>query len=159
MVDDNYTHDVIRNKSDGDKVVFIKSIISQKGIPASFGGYQNSYVHKIFFRDDGEQRDWILYENNKFFCVYCLCFSLREKHRLIAGINYEKGCRISEILKLHETEAHHNRAKNIYAEKTTTCDSEERKKRLDKRIVLDTIVKIIIFQATHGMCVFFSFVD
>lgn len=159
MIDENYTYDVIRNKSDADKVVFIKNIISQKGIPVNFSAFQNSYVHKIFFRDDGEQRDWILYENNKFFCVFCLCFSLREKHRLIAGINYGKGCRISEIVKLHETEANHTRAKNIYAEKAATCDSEERKIRVEKRIVLDTIVKIIIFQSTHGMCVLFSIFD
>lgn len=150
MLDDKYTSDVIRNKSDEQKVIFIKNVISQKGIPVNFVAFEKSYANKIFFRENEVQREWIFFENNKFFCAYCLCFSLRAKHRLIAGINYEQKCRISETLKLHETEANHIRARDIYAENSTTCDLKEMKNRSDKRIVLNTIVKIIIFQATHG---------
>lgn len=90
------------------------------------------------------------FEKNKFFCAYCICNSLSANHRLIQGIKYEKGCRISEILKHHETEKNHIYAKNIYAQSTSTCDPDEEKRRKDKRIVLKNIVKIIIFQATHG---------
>lgn len=140
----------IKDESDENKIVFIRNIISQKGIPANFVPLQNSYQNKIFLRENGEQREWILFENNNFFCVYCVCFSLYEQHRLITGINYEKNCRISEFLKRHETEKHHIYAKNVYADKALTCETERQKNRSDKWIVLSSIVKIIIFQATHG---------
>lgn len=140
----------IRSQSDENKVVFIKNIISQKGIPANFVPLQYSCQNKIFFGADNKKREWILFENNKFFCVYCLCFSLYKKHRLIKGINYEKNCRISDALKHHETERNHIRARNIYFDMVPTCGSERIKKPSDKWIVLSSVVKIIIFQATHG---------
>lgn len=36
MCDENYTHDVIRNKNDETKVDFITNAIAQTGIPAHF---------------------------------------------------------------------------------------------------------------------------
>lgn len=48
----------ITNKSDENKIVFIRNIISQKRIPANFVPLQNSYQNKIFFRENGEQREW-----------------------------------------------------------------------------------------------------
>lgn len=147
------TYDVIRNKSDENKVAFITNTITEKGIPAHFEPLPNSYERKIFFRrKDGteEQREWLLYEDNKFFCVYCLCFSLFERHRLISGVNYMKNCKICEILNKHENEAHHIRAKSIFVDKTTKGDSQDRTNQLEKRNVLNTVVKIIIFQASFG---------
>lgn len=73
-----------------------------------------------------------------------------ERHRLISGVEYIKNCKISEILNKHENEAHHIRAKNIYAEKILKCDSQDRTNQLEKREVLNIIVKIIIFQASFG---------
>lgn len=153
MCDENYTYDVIRNKSDEIKVDFITNAIAQTGIPAHFKPLSRFDENKIFFRGkNGEQtqREWLLFENNSFFCVYCLCYSLYERHRLISGIDFVKNCKITELLNKHENEAHHVRAKNIYVEKISNCDPQEKTNRSEKRIVLTTIIKIIIFQATHG---------
>lgn len=151
MTDKNYTHDDIRTECDEVKVGFITNIISQKGIPANFVPIPKSYPNKIFFREDGTQREWILLEGRHFFCVYCLCFSSKKKHRLILGVKYEPRCRMSEILKSHDKEKHHNLAETAYVAKAT-CDPERGKHRLnpDKWLVLKTVVKTIIFQATHG---------
>lgn len=150
MVDANYISTDITNKSDEQKVVFIKNTLSQQEIPANFVPLPNSKLENIFFRENGERREWILFENGKFYCVYCLCFSSHRKSRFISGIEYKKGCRCSEALKKHENEINHISAKNIYVGKLPTCDSEMEQKRRDKRIALDSIVKIIIYQATHG---------
>lgn len=149
MGSENYSRE-IRNKRDTHKIDFIESIISQKGIPDNFVPLPRSFPNKIFFKDDGEQREWISFENSTFFCAYCVCYSEYKNHRLIEGIKYEKGCRISEILKLHEAEKHHIAAKRIYTQRTSTCDVGEMNRLEDKRIVLKSIAKIIIFQATHG---------
>lgn len=147
------TYDVIRTKNDETKAAFIKNVISKTGIPVNFKPLPRSYENKIFFRvKDGEhqQREYILFENNQFFCVYCLCFSLLENHRLVRGIKYEQNCRISYILNSHEDEAHHNRAKNIYLRIVSNCDRQDNINQLEKRNVIKAIVKIIIFIATHG---------
>lgn len=150
MIDENYNCVDIGNESDGNKIEFIENIISREGIPANFVPLANTYQNKIFFRADGMQREWILFSSNKFFCAYCLCFSLCNNHRLVVGIDYVKKCRISETLKLHETEKNHISAKNIYFGKAEARDCENKENASDKRIVLTSIVKIIIFLATHG---------
>lgn len=142
----------IKNKSDEQKVVFIKNTLSQREIPGNFVRLQNSKPEKNFFRENGERREWVLFENDKFFCAYCLCFSSHQKSRLIVGFEYNKGCRCTDVLKKHENEQNHISAKNIYIGKISTCDSEIKQKRRNKRMALDSIVKIIIYQATHGTC-------
>lgn len=146
----------MRNRSDHDKINFIDITISQKDIPKNFVPLPKSNSEKIFFRENGEKREFILFENNKFFCVFCVCYSLYTKHRLITGINYEKGCTVSQILKQHENEKHHINAKRIYEEKNSACVPQADEQRQDKRVVLNCIVKIIIFQASHGNNIFLS---
>lgn len=140
---------VIRNEDNGTKVAFINDVISQIGIPAFFKPLPNSNGNKIFYRmtnNGQEQREWLLFENNVFFCVYCLCFSSLKKHRLIEGIEYVRNCRVTETLNSHEFEAHHNRAKAVFLDMISGCETNQS----ENRMVVKSIVKIIIFLATHG---------
>lgn len=149
-----HTVEVIRNKNVETKVAFVKDHISHKEIPANFIPLPRTYENKIFFRindnNENEYREWISFENNFFYCVYCVCFSSLKKHRLIQGIEYARNCRISDALNVHETELHHKRAISIYLDLVSNCVTRDRTHPSDKRIVLKTIVKIIIFIATHG---------
>lgn len=141
--------DVIRSANNETKVGLIYHVISQIGIPAEFNPLPKSNGVKIFYRmrnDEPEQREWLLYENNKFFCVYCLCFSSLKNHRLIEGVEYVQKCRITETLNSHEFEAHHDVAKTKFLNIASGCD----KNWSENRIVFEAIVKIIIFLATHG---------
>lgn len=150
------TCDEIRSKNNEMKCAFIKNVISQTGIPANFTPLPRSSQNKIFHRINGneeEYREWILFENNTFFCVYCLCFSAMKKHRLIQGIEYVRECRITDALKTHEKETHHERAKSIYLDLVSNIPfnrDDRNAHQSEKRVVLKAIVKIIIFIATHG---------
>lgn len=144
----------IRNQNIEIKVAFAKNVISQKDIPAEFVPIPRSCPEKIFYRinDDGEKqrREYILFENNKFFCVYCLCFSPREINRLIKGIDYVPGCRISNILSVHENEALHKLAIKEFDRINGNDPAQGDIDKPERRNAIKSIVKIIIFIATHG---------
>lgn len=144
----------ITNKTKADKLNFIREN-SICGIPSSFNPLRGSCPEKIFFRinahGQNKSREWILFNNNLFYCSHCLCFSTKKQGPLIDGVEYKKNCRISEILKNHEAGAHHIHATNIFISyrggaPATSCDIPAN----EKRGVLCSIVKIIIFLATHG---------
>lgn len=146
--------DFIRKGSNDEKVNFIENVVKQTDIPAHFVPMKNSSgSDKIFYECvDGEKRkrEWLLFLNNRFYCVYCLCFSKlnsADTNRLIKGVEYEKGGRISEKLTCHEKESHHNLAKSTYINLINNFLSVE---GAQKRNVITTIVKIIIYIATHG---------
>lgn len=140
--------DAIRSSCDEAKVELISNIISQTEIPPDFKNKWCSYEDKIFYEIKDEKkhrREWILFLNNKFYCVYCLCFSSLDTNRFVKGIEFGKNCRISNTAKIHADESHHKVAANIYLAHTQekTCQTE-------KRDVLACIVKTIIFIATNG---------
>lgn len=140
---------VVRSQSNEFKVAFINDIISKAGIPTNFQSLPNSNENKIWYRinnSEQEPREWLFYENNKFFCVYCLCFSSLKRHRLIEGIEYVKNCRVTETLNSHEFTSHHARAKIVFRNMNLRCETNQS----ENRIVVKVIVKIIIFLATHG---------
>lgn len=140
----------IRDRSKQEKLDFISNVLSQTELPLDFIPIAKSNANKIFFRNNGERRDWVFFEKNTFFCAYCMCFSLVSNRRLVMGVNYEKNCRIVDILNQHETEKLHTYSKTVYNDTVNTCDSHQSVAHPEKRIVLRTIMKIIIFQATHG---------
>lgn len=148
---------VIRNENNSAKVAFINDVISQVGIPPNFKPLPKSNGNKIFYRmtnNEQEQREWLLFENNYFFCVYCVCYSSLKRHRLIEGIEYVRNCRVTETLNSHEFEAHHIRAKTVFLDMTSGCETNQS----ENRIVIKSIVKIIIFLATHGeFYIYYSF--
>lgn len=61
MLSENFDCDGIRNKSDEDEIAFIENVVSRKGIPANFVPFQRSYPNKIFYKEDGEQREWVFF--------------------------------------------------------------------------------------------------
>lgn len=145
MADANNNFTGFENKSYEEKIVFIKNTLSLPGIPANFVPMPHNFAEKMFFRENGERFEWILFENGKFFCAYCLCFSSNRKNQFIAGHEYSMGSRCRATFNQHEKGKHHIIAKNIYVGKP-----ESKNERSDKRITLNSIVKIIIYQASHG---------
>lgn len=142
--------DSIRNNSDEAKSEFISRVIKQTGIPANFVPIARSNVMKKIYeiKDDGShKREWLFFLNNKFYCIYCLCFSPLDENRLVKGIEYVKNCRAIDILNNHGKETNHQTAKNAYLRSTNTYDGGGGDTR---RNALKCIVKIIIYIATHG---------
>lgn len=108
----------IRNSTDECKVEIISKIISQTGIPQEFMKIGGTNEQKIFYEikdDNQQQREWLLFLDNKFFCIYCVCFSPLDQNRLVQGVKYEKHCRIIERVRSHGNESHHRTAQNAYS--------------------------------------------
>lgn len=96
--------------------------------------------------------------NNKFFCTYCLCYSLCKTHRLIQGVEYVKNCRITETSNHHENERNHIHARKCYLRKVPDFGILDKAEQSEKRSVLNLVVKIIIFIATHGLLMIIAYV-
>lgn len=145
------TYDVVRNRDKETKLEYVKKNITQSEIPSNFEAIANSNGDKIFFEEkDGQKikREWILFQDNKFYCIYCLCFAVKE-NLWVKGIIYGKNCRITEKAKIHGNEKHHIFAKNIYS-RESNCGIQEQISQSPKRNIIRAIIKIIIFLATHG---------
>lgn len=102
----------IRNQSDEIKLDFITNILRETGIPANFAPtWKTNNTRKIFFRiKDGceEKREWVLFENQHFYCAYCLCFALHE-YRFVKGVEYVKSGCITDNVNKHEKESYHKK--------------------------------------------------
>lgn len=155
----------IYNKERLSKIVFIEENIRHCGLPHNFPKLRGSSANKIFNRINGdcqEKREWLLFRDNHFYCTYCLCFSANRNARLVKGAEYKAGCRITQIVNLHENERHHLSAEKMFQSAHSSNDkkpaptgdagtsSNGGMQADEKRSVLSTIVKIIIFIATHG---------
>lgn len=143
----------IRESNTDCKIEFVSTVISQNGVPSDFQSIGRSKKTNIFFeinKDETIRREWIFFLDNKFYCVYCLCFSPLNSNRLVLGVEYVKGCRITEKLCTHGKELNHKAAKNVYTNIVAKLNGEEVCN--EKRSAVKCIVKIIIFIATHGEC-------
>lgn len=144
----------IRQESDECKVNFITISLAQTSIPSNYKPIPYSHPEKIFYHTlDGKQirREWLAFHDNKFFCVYCLCFSASDDNNpLIKGVEYVKNCKITEKLNYHQTTTHHKLAKETHLNLISN-GSQEGIHRSESKEVIKTIVKIIIFIATHGL--------
>lgn len=143
----------VRNESDVAKVNFIENVLSQTDMPPGFIGLRNANFNKIFFYIENgktQRRNYIFFENNKFYCVYCICYSLLSENILVKGLEYVPGCRISVTLKNHESSKNHQLAERVYSQHSTNMNGETQIQHNAKRNVIRIIIKIIIFLATHG---------
>lgn len=149
----NYDVNTIKNESNENKLDFIRNVLEQTEIPDNFAPtWRISNKRKIFFRiKDGREykREWVLYENNNFYCAYCLCFAINE-NRFVKGFEYSQGCRITDNLNKHEQEVHHILAEKTFSKNDSDHQQETTEAVSTKRNMLQTIIKIIIFVATHG---------
>lgn len=70
--------DSIKNGSVDKKLSFIENLVTQTDIPTNFMRIKNGgNDDRIFYRViDGkkQRREWLLFRNNCFFCVFCMCF-------------------------------------------------------------------------------------
>lgn len=141
----------MKDQSHEVKLEFIKSVLAQTGIPAHFAPcWKTNSTEKIFYRiKDGQKqkREWVFFQEDKFYCVYCLCFALKE-NVFVKGVEYVKGCRITDKLNIHEEATYHNHALGTYLKHCPT--QEACHYNSEKRDVMRIIVKIIIYLATHG---------
>lgn len=154
-INNNNNEEALKNATVEAKIQFIRTVISQSEVPNDIKKIfcTNTNYDKIFYEiKDGNKnkREWVSFFNNKFFCVYCLCFSLLSENRLVKGVKYEKNCRITDKLKTHENEKHHLLAKNTFANHCANIEKQEEVYQSAKRNAIKCIVKIIIFIATHG---------
>lgn len=143
---------LIRNENNETKINLIKSVISEE-IPLNFKPMAYSSTDKIFYKTiDGKlhRREWLLFQNNRFYCVYCICFSALSENRFIQGVEYIKSCRITEKLTSHDKESHHKLARSTYLNLVSDSNSEKNIYHAEKRNAIKIIVKIIIYIATHG---------
>lgn len=144
----------IEKESIENKLKFISDVISQTDIPTHFSPLPYTIAENLFFRSingQHEPREWIIFENQQFYCAYCLCFSGTRNDLFVKGIEYAKNCRITGKLKRHDTSSHHQLAKttysNLVSNGTNDGMSEHQSK---KRNAIKIIVKIIIYLVTHG---------
>lgn len=153
----------IRSQCHEAKLNFIKNVLKECATPANFEStWKTNSTKKIFFRiKDGceEKREWLLFDNNHFYCAYCVCFASKE-NQFVKGVEYVKGGRITDNLNKHEKQEQHQRAMGTYAELNANCRLKScqgvPRTATAKRIVLRSILKIIIFLATHGKYLYIS---
>lgn len=143
----------IRHQTNDIKLKFIKNVIGETEIPVNFKPtWKTNSIRNIFYRiKDGieEKREWVLLENNYFYCAYCLCFALKE-HRFAKGVEYVKSGRITDSLNKHDEESYHKHAVATFLKLNADSQVGSSQSDSSKRTVLRAIIKIIIFIATHG---------
>lgn len=139
--------------NDKAKIATVQKHLAHTGVPINFERLSGSSERSIFYRmkeSVEEAREWILFENNKFFCIYCLAFSAHKNQRFINGVEYVKGCRISDLIIRHETETHHTRANNFYKKLVSEETVESVQDKSEKWNALSAVIRLIIFMATNG---------
>lgn len=142
----------IRNKNDEEKLAFIKTLLSQtqeiERVVRNWGENVKNNVNKILYDEKNGKicrREWVVFEDETFYCAYCLCFSAM-KNLFVDGVKYDRGCRISEKLKKHSSAAYHKAALNKFLE----CNNSVKACQNERKNVIKIVFKIILFLATHG---------
>lgn len=149
----NYDVNTIKKENNDTKLDFIRNLLSQTEIPENFAPtWRIGNKRRIFFRiKDGKEykREWVLFDENKFYCAYCLCFALNDS-RFVKGFEHSQGCRITDLLNKHEQGTYHILAKKTFLKHDSAHQQDITEAVSAKRNVLRTLIKIIIFIATHG---------
>lgn len=148
MNDNNHTnlYEAICNKNLPEKLAFVQSVISCSTFTSSFVPTSTQCnLNKILFNKSNEKREWLLFQNNHFYCAYCLCFSASTVVSLQTGVANVIGNRITDTLNRHDEQHHHLHAKETYERHISDGQFDNK-----TREILKIIVKIIIFIATHG---------
>lgn len=101
-------------------------------------------------------REWIICDKEKIFCVFCVCFlNSNEENILIKGISTKQLISvITKALVNHEHSCAHKISKHKYLKAASEYDSSisinyDEKTNQD-RAVVKTVLKVIVFLATHG---------
>lgn len=107
----------VHSKDINTKLNFIENIINKCNFPANFVKLPNSNEINIFYRDGKQEREWLVFQDNRFFCVFCICFSkLGERNLFVKGVEYVKGNRVSDKLNRHEKQTYHILSKTTYSD-------------------------------------------
>lgn len=141
---------IIRKENDEKKVNFIKNN-SYVLIPADLIVLPKTNINKILYYQENDRtvrREYLYFENNSFYCSYCLCFSFADDSDFVKGVEYVRGNRLPTKLSKHDSAPYHLNAKRIFEEKSTTPNGEIQQST--KRNALKAIFKILIFLATNG---------
>lgn len=104
------------------------------------------------------RRHWLVYKNNKFYCVMCLCFGIEldstsaNVNQFINGLSYEHPFhRFIQKIRRHEDLQYHTASEKQYLAFRKYEESEAAGGDIkDSRKVVEIVIKIIIFLATHS---------
>lgn len=168
----NVSYENIQSLSSNEKVLFINKFSSCPALLArSESGFKLNHKHnlddtqitRIFYAEDwnGEftRRNWLIYKHDNFFCMLCLCFGLNLSlksvsiNQFINGIDYEDPFhRFIQKIRRHEDLQYHIASEKQYLEyiKYNKCDNTDAGDNRKSRIVVEIVIKIIIFLATHN---------
>lgn len=147
--------------NDEAKVDFIKNRLLT-GQPENFIAKTKTrpdHCKKLFYDDNNEIREWILVDNNIFYCLYCICFGQENNNTIIDelskdGINYiNTNTRLSQKLKRHEDTKTHIYSQKMYLKAFSKLSLDGLPKTdysNEFRNAIRCAVKATIFLATHG---------
>lgn len=163
--DNSYT--TVRNvvyRSIQERVNFAKYVVSRvkEDVIEEFGTILESSnktikADKIFYSPVGNFREWLLLDSQLLYCVYCVCCdnnNLSKNVALANGVDYNQPAyRLKQHLTQHEKSKLHSVCKHEYL-KAVSPDPVEWNydDQVSKnREILKSIIRVIIFSATHGM--------
>lgn len=146
----------IRHSSNEAKIQLISSVLSSNKIPIEINTRQTCTTEKFFYViEDGERRkrSWLLFKNQKFYCVYCLCFASKNDMCFVLGVEHDR--RLIYKLNLHEKALQHSKAKDYYSQITSQLTPQLTPQlthgiQMEKWNAVKSIIEIIIFIATHS---------
>lgn len=101
-------------------------------------------------------REWLVCENEKIYCVYCVCMSEtypEQQKSLIEGLHVKPSLSsMNKILQGHECSTLHktNRHKYLKSGREINSSFNYNESTIQARKTVKIILKIIVFLATHG---------
>lgn len=120
-------------------------------------------IRKILCVFDANQiaiaiRKWILCEEEKLYCVYCVCFKNHDQQKsncLIEGLKTDKlVSALTRAIRNHEQSTLHKICQQKYFKALCNIDNDYEitynEGVTEQRTIVTTVLKIIIFLATHG---------
>lgn len=174
VLGENITVYNVQSRSQAEKVVFVKYVLSRSieevlsevnlKFPQASGSGTYKNFQSVFYVYQKDKihhpehfRDWLLFDSDKLFCAYCLCFSssnLKAISLLCTGIDSKQPIhQINQCIRRHEASKFHEISKNEYSK--AACDDVAKNENFTENVketrnVVKMILKIIIFIITHS---------
>lgn len=162
-------HDV-RCRADNERANYVQFIVSRSEdeVLSEYNSvYSDGRYEKIFYKQDPNKetkiwREWILYEEKNFYCVYCSCL---DTHNISKNVRLTKGLdsdaplsRLTQHITTHENSKLHKIFKNDFLKAVSPANSTNFNQRTaHNREIVKRIIKVIIFNATYSK--FFGYVQ
>lgn len=160
----NISAENIENLNIQEKILlidFVSSLLDYDAEIQNHNQLEDKKIRKIYTKEDSSRRKWLSYQNQKFYCVVCLCFGLKTKqvNSFISGVIYEEPFyRFNQKIIRHENLQYHEASVKqylTYADSVSISNSQnncidDNTHKGKLRIVVEIVIKIVIFLATHS---------